>query len=483
MCSTASGAGDGGVATADTALTTALRDGVEHLTHDQSSALLGQLRTLAGKVDALTLALVGKVDADGTHTYDGCLTTGAWVRAVGHQTLAEAARTVRTARTLRTGVLPNTSAALAAGAISGRHAAVIADGVKDAPAGAVALIEPEAVATAAEGDVAATANLMRGFQHALDPDKADERALKRYERAGITLSPLLDGGFSFAGTADETTGAAVKAALEAASELTTGDTRTAARRRLDGLHRICLHWLDNDPSNPDTSNPDTSDSADPSCPDSGDSSASPDSPGSGDSGDSSNADSAGTAADSSGTAGRTGDPTARRTSKSRARLIVTLDAHGLLGHTSPGGTLTWAGPITAATAQRLGCDASLTFVTLDQNGNVVEARSQQQFFTNPQRLAMIARDGDTCCAPFCDRPAAWSDGHHLTPRAHGGPTTIANGALPCEAHHLQLHEGHWRLQRLPDGRYLMRHRDGRTLGPEPPRPGHNKPPPAEPPDK
>ncbi len=91
---------------------------------------------------------------------------------------------------------------------------------------------------------------------------------------------------------------------------------------------------------------------------------------------------------------------------------------------------------------------------------------------------MIARDGDTCATPFCDRPSAWSDGHHLIPREHGGPTTIANGALPCEGHHLQLHEGHWVLERLPDGRYLMRHpQTGRTLGPEPPRPGHNRPPP------
>ena len=192
--------------------------------------------------------MVGKVDADGTHAYDGCLSTGAWVRALGHQTMAEAARTVRTARTLRSGVLPNTSAALAAGAITGRHAAVIADAVKDAPAGAIALIEPEAVSVACEGDVAATANVMRAFTHALDPDTADERALQRYERAGITISPLLDGGFAITGTADETTGAAIVAAIDAASPLVTGDTRTAARRRLDGLHQICQHWLD-------TSNP------------------------------------------------------------------------------------------------------------------------------------------------------------------------------------------------------------------------------------
>jgi len=269
--------------------------------------------------------------------------------------------------------------------------------------------------------------VMRAFQHALDPDKADEKALKRYERAGITLNPLLDGGFGISGTADETTGAAVKAAIDAASPLVTGDTRTAARRRLDGLYRICRHWLD-------TAEPDP-------------------------------------------------DVTARRTSKSRARLVVTIDHAGLAGQTSPGGTLSWHGPIAASTAQRLGCDSDATFVTLDPDGNVVEAGTQRRFFTHSQLLAMIARDGDTCPAPYCDRPSAWSDGHHLVPRSQGGPTTIANGALPCEGHHLQLHEGHWTLQRLPDGRYLLRHRDtGKTLGPEPPRPGHNRPPPDEPPD-
>jgi hypothetical protein len=325
-------------------------------------------------------------------------------------------------------VLPNTTAALAAGALSARHAAVIADAVQDAPDGAIALIEAEAVATACEADVAATANLMRRFTHALDPDAADEAALRRYERAGITISPLYDGGFASSGTLDETTGAAIVAAVDAASPLVTGDTRTAARRRLDGLHRICRHWLD--------------------------------------------------------TAGPDPDATARRTSTSRARLVVTIDQHGLAGQTSPGGTLTWAGPITAATAQRLGCASDATFVTLDHHGQVVEAGTQRRFFTHSQVLAMIARDGDRCCAPYCDRPAAWSDGHHLVPVSKGGTTTIANGALPCEGHHLQLHEGHWTLHRLPDGRYLLRHpQTGRTLGPEPPRPGHNRPPPAEPPDE
>jgi hypothetical protein len=161
---------------------------------------------------------------------------------------------------------------------------------------------------------------------------------------------------------------------------------------------------------------------------------------------------------------------------------VTIDGNGFAGGTSPGGTLTWAGPITASTAQRLGCASDATFVRLDENGEVVEAGSQRRFFTDSQILAIIGRDGDTCPAPYCDRPSTWSDGHHLIPRSKGGPTTVANGALPCEGHHVLLHEGHWQLHRLPDGRYRLTHPDGRTLGTEPPRPGHNRPPPAPPPD-
>ncbi len=55
---------------------------------------------------------------------------------------------------------------------------------------------------------------------------------------------MLDGGFAITGTADETTGAAIIAAIDAAAPLTTGDPRTAARRRLDGLLRLARHWLD-----------------------------------------------------------------------------------------------------------------------------------------------------------------------------------------------------------------------------------------------
>ncbi len=461
MCSTvqvgAGDAADAAVQAADRALTTALADpgALVDRSHDQLTGLVATLTRLQARTDALLLAAVAEVDARGTFTMDGALSAGSWLRAVAHHTPGQAARTVRTARVLRSGVLPNTCAALTAGELSGGHAAVIADAVQYAPAGAVALIEPEAVATAVEGDLRATVHLMRAFAHALDPEAADEAAVRRYARSGFTLSPTMGGTTVISGSAEETTGAVIAAAIHAAGPPVRGDDRSPARRRLDALADICRAWLDQ--------------------PDSG-------STGTG------MGTGAGTSTGATTTTGTAGAARSVRTGRHRTQLIVTLDHNGLrepegptgagadAGTASPGGTLSWVGPITAATARRLGCDSLATFVTLAPDGTVVEAGTQRRFFTTAQRRAIIARDGDRCAAPHCDRPVAWSDGHHLVAVEDGGPTTVANGALPCEAHHLMLHEGHWRLERLPDSRYRLVHPPtGRTLGPEPPRPGHNRP--------
>ena len=117
------------------------------------------------------------------------------------------------------------------------------------------------------------------------------------------------------------------------------------------------------------------------------------------------------------------------------------------------------------------------------DGEIIEAGTTRRFFTQAQRRAIIARDGDRCAVPYCDRPISWADAHHLIPVGKHGPTTVANGAIPCDGHHTLLHEGHWQLHRLPDGRYLIHHpHTGRTIGPEEHPPGHNRPTPRPPPD-
>ena len=406
------------------------RGAARDLTHDELTELVTAGRRAQARIDAAVLAAVGEVDARGSHVHDGALTVGAWLRAHTRATPGEAAATARTARVLHNGLLAGTSAALAAGEITARHAQAIADGIHStasgghrgpAPAEAVALIEPEVLDVARQADTRSVAAVMAAFQHALDPEAADAATLRRYERRGLTLASTPDGTSVIAGLADETSAAVLAAAIDAANPLVTGDTRTPAQTRLDALVGICRQWLE-----------------------------SPDAP----------------------TRGGGGHP----------HVIVTTDDHTLFPDDSidmvkgsPGAVLSGIGRIPASTAQRLACDGELTTVLLSPDGSMIATRTDRRYFTFPQRRAMIARDGDRCPWPWCDRPATWSDGHHLTWSSRGGPTTVDNGALPCPAHHTLCHEGGWTLHRLPDGRYRATHRDGRNLGPEPHPPGRNRP--------
>lgn len=410
-------------------LLTDLADGrVRDVSHDQLTATLVETRREQARLESAVLTTVGEVDARGSHVREGALTTPAWLRRHTHATPAEATATVRTARALRSGELLATAAALADGDITPRHAQVIAAGAADVPPGSAQLIEPEALAAAREADVRAVSSVMRMFAHALDPDAADQAAMRRYDRRGLSLAPTLDGSVALSGLADETSGALIATAVDAASPPVTDDRRTAPQRRLDGLTDICRRYLEG--------------------------------------------------------------PDAPRRGGGHPHVLVTTDAVTLSGPTapasdgdtpsgsgSPGGTLSWVGRIAGSTARRIACDAEVTTVVLDPGGEVVSAATERRYFTPAQRRAMIARDGDRCIWPWCDRPVVWSDGHHLQWYSHGGATTVENGALPCAAHHTALHEGGWTAHREPDGRYLVRHRDGRTLGPEPHPPGHSRPPP------
>jgi hypothetical protein len=405
------------------ALVDAVNDGELHaLGHDELTAQLQAARALAARLEWFGLQVVHEVDTRGSHVLDAALSPAAWLRHRARMSPGEAKAAVRTARALSDGSLAATSAALAQGEIDPAHARLIAQHAADAPAGAVALIEPEVLKVARSADPGAVAGVMRQFSHALDPDRADEAAVRRYERRGVSLATTLDGMVAGTVLLDPVAGAVVLTALSAASAPVSGDTRSACQRNADALTDICTRFL-----------------------------ASPDAP---------------------------------RAGGGHPHLIVTVDADSLASAPgspgSPGATLGWIGPINTSTAQRVACDADVTVVAVGGTGGtggVCEVARTRRFFTTAQRVAMIARDGDRCAVPYCDRPVLWSDAHHLQAWATGGPTVIDNGALPCAAHHTMLHEGHWTLHRGDDGRYLITHPDGRTIGPQPHPPGHNRPPP------
>ncbi len=135
----------------------------------------------------------------------------------------------------------------------------------------------------------------------------------------------------------------------------------------------------------------------------------------------------------------------------RPHLQVTSTVATLRGAPgAPAAMLEFAGPIAAATAQRLACDASITRVVLSPSSAVLDVGRAHRLPSGPTRRALRARDGG-CAWPNCDRPVSWTTAHHLVHWAEGGSTALENLVLLCHRHHRLVHEGGWQLIRKPDG--------------------------------
>ncbi|MBN2113294.1 MAG: DUF222 domain-containing protein [Acidimicrobiia bacterium] len=96
------------------------------------------------------------------------------------------------------------------------------------------------------------------------------------------------------------------------------------------------------------------------------------------------------------------------------------------------------GPITAETARRLACDATITPITLDGAGQPQTAGDARRSIPPALRRALDLRDGG-CTHPGCDIPARWCDAHHIIHWAHRGKTTLTNLRLLCRPHHRTAH--------------------------------------------
>src|SRR5258708_29340306 len=63
-----------------------------------------------------------------------------------------------------------------------------------------------------------------------------------------------------------------------------------------------------------------------------------------------------------------------------------------------------------------------------QDSVVIDVGRAKRVISGPTKRALRARDGH-CVWPGCDRPASWSDGHHLVHWIHGGSTDLDNLVL------------------------------------------------------
>jgi hypothetical protein len=104
--------------------------------------------------------------------------------------------------------------------------------------------------------------------------------------------------------------------------------------------------------------------------------------------------------------------------------------------------------IHSESVRRLACDCSLTAIVTDEDGNPLAAGRKTRVVPPSMRRALHVRDKH-CQFPGCDRPARWTDAHHLWHWVFGGPTILTNCVLLCRRHHLMVHEGGWELVRKP----------------------------------
>ncbi|CAN5800331.1 hypothetical protein BH24ACT15_BH24ACT15_37980 [soil metagenome] len=102
----------------------------------------------------------------------------------------------------------------------------------------------------------------------------------------------------------------------------------------------------------------------------------------------------------------------------------------------------------------LTCDA--TYIPVLTDGNIpIAVGDANDPIPLAIRRAATARD-QGCRFPGCDRPAQFTDLHHVIWREHGGPTELSNLVSLCRTCHNLVHQHGWQMTLYDDGRLTVR---------------------------
>ncbi|MFI6430591.1 DUF222 domain-containing protein [Rhodococcus oryzae] len=127
-------------------------------------------------------------------------------------------------------------------------------------------------------------------------------------------------------------------------------------------------------------------------------------------------------------------------------LAATTDEHdhehGLRGRRRGPAWMPWLGPISLDLAAQISCDADITPIAMDSDGNPIDVGRTTRLIPRKLRRALNSRDCG-CAFPGCGRPAAWTEGHHIQHWSNGGATNLSNLVLLCRFHHTTIHRGDW----------------------------------------
>ena len=125
--------------------------------------------------------------------------------------------------------------------------------------------------------------------------------------------------------------------------------------------------------------------------------------------------------------------------------------------------------ISPATAQRIACSATFSWMLHDHQGNVLDVGRRHRRPPPALRRAVRERDGYRCRYPGCN--SRHTDIHHIVPWARGGDTKLSNLTSFCEAHHVIVHELGLAVSAAMDGSMSVEMADGTPVPASPQLPG------------
>ena len=352
---------------------------------------LARLHRLETRLQAEFARRLERFDREGGCAVDGSLTTGAWLRGRCHLTPGAAKLRVMVARGLR--ALEGTAAAFAAGDITYSHAVGVVRTASQVGAPLVADAEPILLEAARQLDCRRFGYVLAYFRNTVDPDGALADANQQHDRNFLNFSQSWDGRWFLEGRLDAESGAVVNTALQALTPpAAADDNRFACGRRAAALVELSQQALEG---------------------------------------------------------GRL-----RSSGGQKPHLVVTTSLATLQRAPGTGGAdLEGYPPIHTEAARRLACDCALTMVIVDADGMPVGVGRERGSIAAATRRALVLRD-QGCRFPGCDRPAGWTDAHHIVHRVDGGGNELDNLVLLCRRHHRRVHEGGWTLSWGP-GRELL----------------------------
>ena len=314
-----------------------------------------------------------------------------WLQEVLHVTGNTAYSQVRTARALDQ--LPRAYDALRHGRISGQHASVICRAMESLHETRLDPGETEdtLVTAASHLDPKELHRTWLQLRYRADQEAGLVAEEAQHKRRWLRLQQKWSGTFELAGELDPECGVMLRTALHGVlGRRSAGDDRTSDQRRHDGLKELVKRRLDS------------------------------------------------------------GELPERGGQK--PHLLVVADVSTL--RLEPGSKLAqldWGPLVTGETARKHGCDAAITPVAVDGEGNVLYVGRQTRTVPAPVRKALNVRD-QHCRAPGCTMPAVLCTPHHLIHWADGGQSILPNLRLYCEYHHGRLHPENDRYRTRPGPR-------------------------------